>query len=203
MLEGLVIAVRDWATAWGGPGLFLMAALDSSFLSFPQVNDVLIVYLSLDHPARWWYYSATSTAGSVLGGLALHGLGQRGGTSALARRLTAGRIEQGLALYRRFGMLALAVPALFPPPTPFKALMLLAGASGMSRARFLLAMLLGRGTRYFGTGWLAVVYGRDALAVLATHTRAAALGGLGLTALAVAGWFAYRAVAPTASAPEV
>ena len=35
--------IEAFALSVGGPGLFVIAFLDSSFLSFPEVNDLLIV----------------------------------------------------------------------------------------------------------------------------------------------------------------
>jgi len=169
MLTAAAATIRDWATDLGGVGLFLMAALDSSFLSFPQVNDIIIVYLSTKTPALMPYYAGMSTAGSLLGATALYALGRRGDGTFLRRRFKADLIDRLRRLYARFGLLTLLVMALLPPPTPFKLLVLLAGASGLSPWRFVLAVGLGRAVRYFGTGYLAVLYGEQALDLLQQH----------------------------------
>src|SRR5579863_6908473 len=51
----------------GGLGLFLIAFLDSSVLTFPVINDLLLIDLSIRFPARMPYYAAMATIGSVAG----------------------------------------------------------------------------------------------------------------------------------------
>jgi len=51
-LKQLVEWIKPVALSLGGPGLFLVAFLDSSFLSLPEVSDILIVVLTVQHPAR-------------------------------------------------------------------------------------------------------------------------------------------------------
>jgi membrane protein YqaA with SNARE-associated domain len=183
MLANLMSAIERWASGLGGPGLFIVAALDSSFLSFPQVNDLLILYLSTIYPERMTYYAGMTTAGSMLGCFVLYALARKGGDAFLRRRFKTSRVERGLALYRRHGLLAVVVPALLPPPTPFKLFVLLAGAARVSPWRFGLAIAIGRGIRYFGQGLLAVLYGQQAAALVREHGFAA---GLILAGLALA-----------------
>ena len=182
MLKALLATIEAWATALGGPGLFLIAALDSSFLSFPQVNDILIIVLSTEHPRLMPYYAGMTTAGSVLGCLILYWFARRGGEVFLRKRFSGPRVEHGLALYQRHGLLAVVVPSLLPPPTPFKLFVLLAGAAKVSPWKFVLAIVIGRGIRYFGQGYLAVVYGERAIAMVQANGKAV---GLGLAALAL------------------
>ena len=44
-MSRLVSWVETFAASLGGPGLFLVAFLDSSFISLPEINDVLVVML--------------------------------------------------------------------------------------------------------------------------------------------------------------
>jgi membrane protein YqaA with SNARE-associated domain len=169
VLRSALAAVSEWAANLGGVGLLIIAALDSSFLSFPQVNDVLIVYLSTAQPELMAYYAGMSTIGSVAGCAVLFFVGRRGGEAFLLSRFKAEHIERALRLYARFGIFTVLIPSLLPPPTPFKMLVLLAGASGLAPWRFILAVSLGRGARYFGTGYLAVLYGEHALDILRRH----------------------------------
>ncbi|MGE3189721.1 MAG: YqaA family protein [Vicinamibacterales bacterium] len=175
MLAGLLATIQDWATGFGGVGLFVVAALDSSFLSFPQVNDLLIIYLSTKYPALMPYYAGMSTLGSVLGCLALFLVARKGGEVFLRKRFSAGLVDRAVGLYQRFGLLAVMVPALLPPPTPFKLFVLLAGAAGESPWRFVAAIAVGRGVRYFGEGWLAVRYGDHAVDLLRENGATAGL----------------------------
>ena len=175
MLSGIVNAIREWASEFGGVGLFVVAALDSSFLSFPQVNDLLIIYLSTQSPALMPYYAAMTTAGSILGCFVLYGFARRGGEVFLRKRFSGKRVERGLALYQRHGLLAVVVPSLLPPPTPFKLFVLLAGAAKVSPWKFGLAIAIGRGIRYFGQGYLAVLYGEAAAEYMREHGTTAGL----------------------------
>src|SRR5688572_1870571 len=169
MLSSMLAAIREWATGLGGVGLFIVAALDSSFLSFPQVNDLLIIFLSTRNPLLMPYYAAMTTAGSLLGCFALYSVAWRGGEMFLRRRFSTARVERALALYQRHGLLAVIVPALLPPPVPFKIFVLLAGAAKVSPWKFALAVVIGRGIRYFGQGYLAVLYGERAAALVQQH----------------------------------
>lgn len=175
-------AIQAWASALGGLGLFVIAALDSSFLSFPQVNDLLVIYLSTKHPERMPYYAGMTTAGSLLGCFVLYGVARKSGEVFLRRRFSAARVDRGMALYQRFGLLAVIVPALLPPPTPFKIFVLLAGAAAVAPWRFAVAVLAGRGIRYFGQGYLAVRYGERAVEIARAN---GAEVGVGLAAIAL------------------
>ena len=63
--------------------------------------------------------------------------------------------------------MAVLIPSLLPPPTPFKIFVLLVGRGGIGGGRFVTAIAIGRGIRYFGEGLLAVRYGDQAMAFLA------------------------------------
>lgn len=188
----MLASLQNWASELGGPGLFLIAALDSSFLSFPQVNDLLVLYLSTRSPARMPYYAGMTTLGSLTGCFALYALARRGGEVFLRRRFSAGRVDRGKAIYQRFGLLAVLVPALLPPPTPFKIFVLMAGAAGVAPWRFGLAILIGRGVRYFGQGYLAVRYGEQAAAIVRSHGTTVGLTLAGLVVAGAAVYYAFR-----------
>jgi len=183
MIGGLLSTIQEWATGLGGFGLLIVAALDSSFLSFPQVNDLLIIYLSTKRPELMPYYASLTTLGSLIGCFMLYGVARKGGEVFLRSRFKASHVDRGMRLYQRYGLLAVIVPALLPPPTPFKLFVLLAGAARVAPWRFGLAIALGRGIRYFGEGILAVVYGEHAIELVRAHGVKV---GLALAGLAVA-----------------
>jgi len=183
MLTKVVAAITAWATGLGGVGLFIIAALDSSFLSFPQVNDVLVMLLSAKYPERMVYYAGMTTAGSLLGCYALFAVARRGGEVFMRKRLKGAHVDRAIRLYQRFGILAVVVPALLPPPVPFKVFVVLAGAANVATWRFVVAIVIGRGIRYFGQGYLAVLYGEQAMDYMQAH---GAEIGIGLAVLALA-----------------
>ena len=187
MLADLFETIQSWASGMGGVGLFVIALLDSSFLSFPQVNDLLIIVLSTTYPARMPYYAAMTTVGSLIGCFMLYVVARRGGESLLRKRLKGPYVDRALQLYQRYGLMAVLVPALLPPPVPFKVFVLLAGAAAVAPWRFGLAVLIGRGIRYFGQGYLAVLYGEQAADFMKAH---GAEVGVGLAVLALCAGFA-------------
>ncbi len=151
--------IRQWALGVGGSGLFVIALLDSSILSFPQVADALVLVQSARHPRYLLYYAGMATLGSLVGCFGLYAAGRKGGEVFLRRRFKAAHVDRGFELYRRYGMLVVLVPALLPPPAPFKIFVLLSGAAGLSPLAFGLAVAMGRGVRYVGQAWLAATYG--------------------------------------------
>jgi membrane protein YqaA with SNARE-associated domain len=201
-VKTLIDWVQGVAAALGAPGLFLVAALDSSFLSLPQINDLLLILSVTRNPHLMPLYASMSTLGSLAGCFVMYAIGRKGEDALIRKRFSGPRTERALALFNRFGMLAVLVPAILPPPAPFKIFVILAGASKMSPWRFAIAVVLGRGFRYFGEGLLAVWYGERALAFLETHGRQVALW-TGVTVLAVGAlylwWRARRS--PIASPP--
>ncbi len=163
--------VQAFALSIGGPGLFLIAFLDSSFLSLPEINDILVIVMVIENKELMLYYASMATLGSVVGCLLLYGIGSRGGQPLLRKRFGGPRLERAMELSRKYGVLAVAIPAILPPPAPFKVFVLLAGVSRVPLLQFVLAVAFGRGIRYFGEGWLAVRYGDTAIEMLAQNGR--------------------------------
>jgi membrane protein YqaA with SNARE-associated domain len=146
-----------------GPVMILIGALDSSLLSLPEVNDYLVVARCYTHPRAVFFFPMLAAIGSVLGCLLLYTILSRGGRAVLHRRFNIEHIQRIERAYARFGILALAVPALLPPPMPFKIFVATAGALQFPRRRFLLTILLARSLRYYAEGTLAVFYGESVL----------------------------------------
>ena len=187
--------LEAFALGLGGPGLFILAFIDSSFIALPEVVDILIVWMVIDHPEWWLWYGAMATAGSVAGCYVLYDIARRGGEAFLRKRLSERHVTRGMALFARYGTLALVVPAISPPPVPFKPFILMAGVAGMPRGRFIAAITIGRAVRYFGEALLALYYGRAAMTYI--HDNAGRIV-IWLTAAIVilgAGYYVYRAIA--------
>jgi membrane protein YqaA with SNARE-associated domain len=163
--------------ASGGIGLFILAFLDSTFLPFPSLNDLLLVDLSIQNPLRMSYYAGMSTVGSVLGCLLLFVLAKKGDEAAFHERAGdhAPRIRRWI---ERHGFLAMIVGALLPPPTPFKIFVMAAGALGMQLRTFMLAMVIARGIRFYVEGYLAIRYGPQAVGFFMAHKFSFATGTL-------------------------
>jgi len=191
-LRAFLTSLQGFALWLGGPGLFTVAALDSSFVSLPQINDLLVVLMVIEHKAWMPYYAAMATLGSVAGCSIIYALANKGGEALLRRRVSSGRVDRALALYRRYGLLALMVPALLPPPAPFKLFVLGAGVAGVRPLKFVLGVAIARGIRYLALGTLAIYYGDAALELMRTHGPAVGLSLAGLIVAGAVAWLLWR-----------
>jgi LPXTG-motif cell wall-anchored protein len=174
-MHRLLAWVQGFAEALGGPGLFIIAFLDSSFLSFPEVCDALIVLLTVQHRERMVFYALTTTLGSIGGCYALYSVGRKGGEAFLRKRFSERHVDRAMAIFRRYGILAIVVPSLLPPSMPFKIFVLAAGVARVRTIDFLIAVAIGRGIRYFGEGLLTLWYGEQALTFLRENAHTVGL----------------------------
>jgi len=163
----------------GGLGLFLIAFLDSSVLTFPVINDLLLIDLSIRYPARMPYYAGMATLGSVVGCTFLYYLARKGG-EAMFRRHAGPRAQRIQGWVHRNGFVSILVTALLPPPTPFKIFVIGAGALKMPVRTFIFGLLVARAIRFFGEGFLAIRYGEQGAQFLLSHKVAAAGAALGV-----------------------
>lgn len=159
-LEHYVIGLPVYYAA---PAMIVIGALDSSLLSLPEINDYLVVGRCFKQPSAAFYFPLFAAIGSVIGCLALYSIMRRGGQALLRRRFKRENIERAERAYARYGFLAIAIPALLPPPMPFKIFVATAGTLEYPRWKFLLTVLLARSFRYYVEGILAVYYGRRVL----------------------------------------
>lgn len=189
--ESLEAIVRGLGSVAGGLGLFAVAFFDSSLLSLPEINDLLLVYFSAEFHEKAYYYALMSVAGSASGASLLYALARWKGYKLLRRKFPKGRIDSVFGLVRRYGALAVVVPAVLPPPFPLKIFVLSSGALGLPYSRFLAAILAGRAIRYFGEAYLAVRYGELATSYLRQNTRIVFYAALA-AAVVVAGVALWR-----------
>lgn len=173
-MSRFVHSIQALALAWGAPGIALVAFLDSSVLSLPEIADLLVIWMVTMHPARFFLYVISATLGSLLGCLTLYYIG-KGAETLVKSRISTLRYDATLNAFRRHGVMAVLVPSLLPPPAPFKPFVLLAGIAEISATKFTTAILIGRGTRYFIEGVLALWYGERAIAYIRDHGVAVAV----------------------------
>lgn len=162
-LEEYVISVPIYIAA---PTMVLIGALDSSLLSLPEINDYLVVGRCYKYPTAVFYFPLFAALGSVLGCWLLYTIMRRGGQAMLRKRFSHESIQRVERVYARFGFLAIAIPAILPPPLPFKIFVATAGALEYPRWKFLMTVMLARSFRYYVEGILAVYYGRRVLLFL-------------------------------------
>jgi len=174
-----VTRLLAWAQAIalsvGGPGLFLLSVVDASVFSLPEVNDILIVWMVIHSPSMLLYYVGLATVGSVIGCLGVYYVGRKGGEALLRRRFKPRWIERAIVAFRRYGLAAVIVPSMLPPPVPLKIFVLAAGAAGMTARQLAGAIAVGRGLRYLLVGIFAYYYGETTLTYLRTHGREAGI----------------------------
>jgi len=183
--------LRALALALGAPGLFLIAFLDSSFLSLPEIADILVVYMVTQHKSRLLLYVAATLLGSLAGCLVMYYIGLKGGDALVRKRFAGATVDRARAAFQRHGVMAVLIPSLLPPPAPFKIFVLLAGATGIRVGEFTLAIVIGRGVRYLLLGLLAIKYGDRTMTFVGEHAVAVSLGTVGVLA---AGFVAYLVV---------
>src|SRR6267378_8104613 len=151
---------------YAAPAMIVIGALDSSLLSLPEINDYLVVGRCFKQPSAAFYFPLFAALGSVIGCLALYTIMRRGGQALLRRRFSRENIERAERAYARFGFLAIAIPALLPPPMPFKIFVATAGTLEYPRWKFLVTVMIARSFRYYVEGILAVFYGKRVLLFL-------------------------------------
>ena len=160
--------IGAFAGAIGAPGLFLISFLDSSFIPFPIINDGLLIEFSIKQPSRMPLYALLATLGSIVGCVVLYLLARRGGEAFFHRK--AGAKATAIRLWiERNGFGGMLIAALLPPPTPFKVFVFAAGVFEVPLVSFTTAIALARCIRYFGIGYLAIRYGKDAIPFIGHH----------------------------------
>jgi len=171
---------------FAAPAMVIIGALDSSLLSLPEINDYLVVGRCFKDPTAAYYFPLFAAVGSVLGCNLLYTIIRRGGQAILRKRFKLSSIRRVERAYERFGFLAIGIPAILPPPLPFKIFVATAGALEYPRWKFLLTVMIARSVRYYVEGILAVFYGRRVLLFLKDN---------GLVIVSIAGALALIAVA--------
>src|SRR5580700_3616387 len=164
----------------GGIGLILLGLVDNSVIPVTGSMDVLTIWLAARHREPWLYYGLMATLGAVIGGYITYALARKGGKETMERKLSKKRAAQVINAFERWGFAAVVIPALLPPPFPFLPFLLAAGAMQYSKKKFLSALTLGRGIRYFLEAAVAFVYGGHMVRFFSPHYKQAMVILIGL-----------------------
>src|SRR4026209_1367728 len=148
---------------FAAPAMIIIGALDSSLLSLPEINDYVVVGRCYKDPHAAFYFPLFAATGSVIGCNLLYTIVRRGGQAVLRKRFNLQSIKRVERAYERFGFLGIGIPAILPPPLPFKIFVATAGALEYPRWKFLLTVMIARSVRSYVEGILAVYYGRRVL----------------------------------------
>ena len=163
----LFAAASFWITLrrWGGPGLFLIGIVDSSFIPTLGSLDIFNAVLAAHHHDLWWYYAMMSTAGSVAGAYLMYRLASGAGTGWLQKKMGVARVARVDGMLQKYGVVAVVVAVIAPPPFPTSPFFVAAGALKFPIRKYLIAVIAGRAFRYSLVAWIASHYGRGIIRV--------------------------------------
>ena len=178
MMAKVNLMLLPFLAKFGIWGLGALALLDSSTLPVPM--DVFLAYSVWHDQSRFLLYCVAAAAGSAVGGLLPYGLGRVGGELFLLKRVNRERFERMRTRFERQEFLAMTIPSMLPPPTPWKAFVFAAGVFEMRVPSFMLAVFCGRMVRWMLLSLLVLKLGPDAVGVVEHHalTMLAVVGGL-------------------------
>jgi membrane protein YqaA with SNARE-associated domain len=134
-----------------------------------------------------------ASAGSAAGCIILYVIGYKGGEIMLEKRMPSAKFSRIRNSFDRHEFWALMLPAMIPPPFPFKLFVLAASAFEMNFWHFLLAIFAGRFVRFVILSILVLKFGPQVVAVTSTFVTKhwLALGLVGAVA-GIGGWIWYR-----------
>jgi membrane protein YqaA with SNARE-associated domain len=168
----------------GAWGVFAIAFVDSALFGMPL--DAVVGGYVYYRPSLFWLYTLMAAAGSALGSMIIYVIGYKGGEVLLEKRMPKAKFERIKKSFENHEFLALMFPAMLPPPTPYKLIVLSAAAFEMDWHRFLFAIFLGRVARFTILSTLVMVFGPQIIGFIGTMVRqhlAATLGVLGILIL--------------------
>jgi len=167
-IKSLLAGLLEWLKALGAAGLFGISLIDSAGVPLPGGPDAVMIWLSANSPGLMPLYALAATAGSAIGCTGLYLLARSAGVAALKRVAPQkrARIEN---LLGRYDLIAIMIPAVLPPPFPFKPFVLCAGVFKLKTWRFITAIFVGRALRFLIEGWLAISFGEDAGRIIKQH----------------------------------
>lgn len=179
----LIAGSRAWLRFMlrlGMPGLFLMSALDSSFLVLPFGNDLLLIALvsSNRESLIWLAYVVVSAAGSVLGVFVIDLLMRKAGEKGLERFVSERKVERWKKKLENKLGITVFVATLLPPPFPFTPVIMTASALQCSRKKLFGAVFVGRLIRFAAEAVLALYFGRQLIAYINSDVVAYFVYGL-------------------------
>jgi len=168
-------------------GVFAIAGVDSALFGMP-VDAVVVGYVYQDR-RRFVFYVVMAALGSALGSIPLYLIGYFGGEEVLRKRITEARFLKIHRSFEKHEFLALMLPAMLPPPTPFKLFVLGAAVFEMRLTHFLMAIFAGRLVRFTFWSLLAMVYGPQIVELAGNLFRRHFFWVLGAAVAGLATWW--------------
>jgi membrane protein YqaA with SNARE-associated domain len=174
-------------------GLGLISVVDAASLPVPM--DALLAFYVWEDKPHFWFYCLVASAGSAIGALLPYGLGRAGGELFLLKRVNRERFERMRAKFEKQEFLAVLVPSMLPPPTPWKAFVFAAGVFDMRIVPFMLAVFAGRMVRWLVLSLLVLKLGPKAVPIVGEIIRdhlPLFLGSLVLVFVAIGVWVVLK-----------
>ena len=169
-----------WAT-------FVVAVLDSS--SIPVPIDVFLAAYIWGDRSHFWIYPVLAAAGSSVGGLVPYWIGRAGGELFLLKRINRQRFDALRLRFEKQEFLAVLIPSMLPPPTPWKVFVFSAGVFEMRVLPYMLAVFFGRLIRWMTLAILVIKLGPGAVGLVAHHAGATVMVVLGLAVIGFGIWW--------------
>jgi membrane protein YqaA with SNARE-associated domain len=184
----LILSILSPLGIWGVLGF---AFVDAALLGMPL--DAIVGGYVYSNPHRFLLYSAMAAVGSALGSVLIYWIGYKGGEVLLVKRIGEARFAKIRAAFDRHEFLALMLPAMLPPPTPFKLFVLSAGVAEMRFSRFLTAIFAGRFLRFVLLSLLVIRFGPEIVGFFGhmVHDHARLAIAI-VAAAALIGWWVWR-----------
>lgn len=151
--------LSKWLLGLGGPGLIVIGLIDNSVIPIPGGMDVFTILLTAHHRSWWVYYGAMATAGAVIGGYLTYRLAKKGGKEGFEKKIGKPRAQKVYKKFGKGGFSTVVIGSVLPPPFPLVPVLMAAGVMQYSRRKFLAALTIGRGIRFFGLALLGRFYG--------------------------------------------
>jgi membrane protein YqaA with SNARE-associated domain len=151
--------IGKWVLGFGGPGLIVIGLIDNSVIPIPGGMDISVLLLTAHHRKWWPYYGAMATAGAMLGGYLTYRVAQKSGKAGLEKKIGKKRAEKVYKKFGKGGFSTVVIGSILPPPFPIVPVLMAAGVMQYSRKKFLVALGIGRGIRFFVVAFLGKLYG--------------------------------------------
>jgi membrane protein YqaA with SNARE-associated domain len=171
-------------------GVFVIGGLDAAALGLP-LDAVVAGYVYQDR-SHFLLYVLMASAGSAVGSIVVYLIGYTSGEALLRKRISAERFEKLHRTFEKHPFWGLMLPAMLPPPTPFKLFMLAASISEMQFGHFLLAVFSGRFVRFFVLSLLTLKFGPQIVQITVGVFSRHFYWVLGVIAAGLALWLLIR-----------
>jgi LPXTG-motif cell wall-anchored protein len=145
-------------------GVFVIGAIDAAALGLPI--DVAVATYVYQSPTKFLLYVLMASAGETVGSMVIYAIGYKGGEELLRKRISPARFEKIHSTFDQHPYWSLMLPAMLPPPTPFKLFVLAAAVSEMQFSHYLLAIFSGRFIRFTVLGLLTLKFGPEFVHVI-------------------------------------